>query len=419
MIGTGSTSPPPLTRRLSASRRGVISALAAVLLLGGAIRIGVTVAQRYGTNDFAHYYLSSRLLLQGEDPYGEPLAPLYRRHGFEYQERIPSATNPPPLLAALVPFAALPPKTAYYLWALLQAGALVGALFVLRRWMGHRLSGPLWWFFVGTVVVSNAVYYHFYHSQVQLLLLFLLVLGFRLQATGRHLGALLAVVGASLLKLFPAILLPWFVWKARRRRGALLITAVAGTAVVLATASLWPGFLEHGLPVVRQNAVNQTMNFSLTSLVANLAYAAADFAPANPDALWLGASAAGGTLVAGAYLACWKRDLADERCFCLLLAAAVAASLTGWPHYFVLVIPAFALLTLRVIREPDRRRLVAYGLFYLAGMNVISGASVSRFGVVPHVLLNYLPLYALLALLAWLAYGGGHSRAASAADDTA
>lgn len=171
------------------------------------------------------------------------------------------------------------------------------------------------------------------------------------------------MVAAALLKLYPAALLPWFVWKARRERRAFLIPALAGGAVLLVTLPVWPSFLEAGMHVVRQNALHRTSNYSLTAILARLLHPAAEHGSASAALPWLVASAVGAALLLGSYLLCRLRSLPDERCICLLLTATVAVSLTVWPHYLVLVVPAFAFLTLWVLDDPGWVRLAGYGAF--------------------------------------------------------
>lgn len=159
-------------------------------------------------------------------------------------------------MALFAPFAAAPPEWAYWLWALLQLTALAGSLWLLRRWVAEQLGSELYWVFVGSVVVSNAVYFHFYHSQMQFLVLFLLLLAFRFQERDRHTPALLSTLAAGLLKIFPLALLPWSAWKARCRPRAWAACGLAAAAVGILTAGLWPGFVSQGAAVVSENTVN-------------------------------------------------------------------------------------------------------------------------------------------------------------------
>ena len=72
---------------------------AIVVLIGvGIIRIVMSLPGQETKNDFAHFYISSRLWLQGEAVYRTDLEPQFAEYGFEYDPRIFKATNPPTLV---------------------------------------------------------------------------------------------------------------------------------------------------------------------------------------------------------------------------------------------------------------------------------------------------------------------------------
>src|SRR5450432_2484004 len=108
----------------------LLQALALGLALFGVVRIARVLPSRADGNDFAHYYISSRLLLAGRDLYSTPLAPEYQRWGFRYTHAIPTATNPPLLVAIFAPFALLPPIMAFWGWVMLEVFSL-GCVLVL------------------------------------------------------------------------------------------------------------------------------------------------------------------------------------------------------------------------------------------------------------------------------------------------
>ena len=60
-------------------RSWLLTALALGLALLGFGRIARDLPSRADGNDFAHYYISSRLLLAGADLYSTPLQPEYER----------------------------------------------------------------------------------------------------------------------------------------------------------------------------------------------------------------------------------------------------------------------------------------------------------------------------------------------------
>jgi hypothetical protein len=112
-------------------RGWALEALALGLALFGVWHVARVLPSRAVGNDFAHYYISSRLLLTGADVYSTPLQPEYERWGFRYTHPIPSATNPPLLVAIFVPFAMLPPRAAFWAWAFFEVVCLGSMLVVI------------------------------------------------------------------------------------------------------------------------------------------------------------------------------------------------------------------------------------------------------------------------------------------------
>lgn len=203
-----------------------------LLLFAGGFAIGAWILTSYGGNDFAHYWLSSRLLLDGRVPYGVPLGPPGRAAGLTLDLGVRYATSTPAFLVLFEPLAALPPRTAYLLWALVQLASLAAVLVLSLRLVEDRV--PRWGLrlLAGLTVVGFSVWDHFFFSQTQLLLMALVLAALHLSTRGRHGAAVLLVTAAGLLKLYPLALLPWFVGRAWRER--------AGWGALLPWGS-WPG----------------------------------------------------------------------------------------------------------------------------------------------------------------------------------
>src|SRR5882724_9806492 len=108
-----------------------LDASAGFLALWRLVRIGRVVAARGLDFDFNHYYVSSRLLISGRDPYTTPLAPLCQALGFVPTGDIATATNPPALLWLMAPLALLPPWKAYAVWATTEAFCLIGIIWMI------------------------------------------------------------------------------------------------------------------------------------------------------------------------------------------------------------------------------------------------------------------------------------------------
>lgn len=262
-------------------------------------------------------------------------------------------------------------------------------------------------------MASTAVYWHFYYSQIQLLLAAAVLGAYFLLRRGWSLSPAVLVLGAGLLKLYPLVLLPWFLWRgagspgARARRAAV----VAGLALLLVGITgldLWRGFLAHGLPVIRDFVTNRTANVSLPAFVGSLGHAARDLPPAIPvGRAWeLAGALAGFAALALAYVPSLLKSGDRESEFCLLTVAMLLGSLTTWPHYFVFLIFPMTVLAARVALHPSRGRVVALVLLLMVlnSFGTWYGAWINRQlygleGIPP----NLLPLLGLLATGAFFA----------------
>ena len=364
------------------------------------------VPQCTSRNDFAHYYVSSRAVLDGENPYTVSLADRYAELGMEFDERIPNATNPPALLWLFAPFSALPPAVGCAAWHALQFASL--AVILLLTWRLTRDRLPLETLAIVAVVLlyCNPLYWHVYHSQVQLLLGAMVLGAYCWHTKGKHNAACAAIVVAGALKLFPLVLLPWFfwftdeTWQTRCKRAAL--AAGLGVLLFLVTGpALWSEFVNHAMAVVTSNAVNRTFNFGLPSLLGNLTYASYDFSP--PESVVqlsrrIGIVAGLGLIALG-YAFCFFGRQERERQFALLSLLMLAGSATMWGHYLVmLVFPATAAV-IYVSRSGSLlpKAVVGASLLMIAMAGTGTAPQLAGFPIV-NVLLHYLPLAAVLTL---------------------
>lgn len=384
----------------------LLTLLGIALCLVGLLRVAIILPSRSTHNDFAHYYVSSRLLLEGRDPYYAPFAYEYGRLGLEYDPRVFSATNPPPLVFLTQPLALLEPRPAFYIWTTVQGLALAVTLLLLWRILGNRTSMDGFLVLAGALVVAGATYRDFYFGQIQLLLGAIILGAYVLHVEGRPAIAWLLVTIACLLKLFPLVLLPWFVWKGSGRASekllrlmpSLLVTA----AVFAVTVPLWPGFLGSGLAAVKSNVINQTGNYSAFSFVVNLGHALANFSPspALAASLWSAGAICAALLVVAAYAVCVNGRTQLENQLCLLLLTTLLASPTAWDHYFVLAFLPFCVFALATLNQPSTKRVVAVVLVYFGTLHLMNLG-----GLVTHpvlkVLLSYLPTYVVFGLALW------------------
>ena len=147
----------------------LLDVLALALALFGVWHVTRVLPSRAIANDFAHYYISSRLLLTGGDVYSTPLQPEYERWGFHYTHAIPTATNPPLLVSIFAPFAALPPRAAFWAWVTVEILSLGTVLVLTWRLTASRLATRTRRLVCAGIIASAPIYWHFFFSQCQVL----------------------------------------------------------------------------------------------------------------------------------------------------------------------------------------------------------------------------------------------------------
>jgi hypothetical protein len=346
------------------------------------------------------------LLLTGADVYSTPLQPEYDHWGFRYTHAIPTATNPPLLVAVFAPFAMLSPRPAFWAWAALEVFSLGCMLVLTWRLTASRLSARARRLVCAGIIASAPVYWHFLFSQWQLLLGAMILIAYACLRNGRPTPACLVITTAAWLKLFPVLLVPWFLWRAgpdwktrRRCAGAAFVWSVG--LVAASGLEQWRQFWLHGMPVLRAWAEWQRhFNFTVPSFIKNVAWALHNFDPEwNGLHTWAEVGAVIGlALIALTYAVNWwntwgQKD-ADVECeFCLLTVAMLAGIAEGWGHYYVMLDFPVAVAVARVAVRPTTGRAVVLGLS-LVMLNVMGDLRSPwlEFAV------SYIPLYGLLLL---------------------
>ena len=354
--------------------------------------------------DFAHYYVSSRMLLEGRNPYRLALEPESRQQGFTSIAVIPRATNPPPLLWLVAAFAWAPPRAAFWAWTIMQVISLAAILLLTRVLLQGRLSVRAWWFTCAGVVVSEAVFYHFWFGQTQLLLGALILGGFACLRRGHGMTACLLVTAAGLVKLFPLVLVPWFVWRGDKKTFWQRVAATSATGLVVVTVTgwgLWRDFFRFAASIVSDFAPRRTFNFNVPSLVVNLHAVVAGqmTTDSTPHIWWTAAMAAGIAVILVGYWLVWVRGRDLEAEFCLLSIVMLAGNPVTWGHYFIFLIFPLAVAIARLREGLTEARLIGFTLLILA-LNAMDLAEKSwierRFAMA--FIANYIPLAALITL---------------------
>ena len=396
-------------RRLA--RNPLLDVGAVFIALLRVVGIAIVVPSRMVDWDFNHFYVSSWMLLHGLNPYTTPMAPFSQQMGFVTKDLIPIAGYPPPFLWLFAPLAALPPRMAFALWVAGEVACLVFILWITGRLLGNRLSGRGRLFVCAATVASATVFWQFYNSQLQLLLIALILGAYAWHRQGRQNLACLAVTIAGLLKIYPFILLPWFIWRsadnAPARVRCAFLTTVVGTAAVLTTGpGLWRDFVLFGIPMAVGQEVGVNFHYSLSSFVTNLGLAMTrpHRSPGELHLCWAVGTIAGLLVIGLSYLASARASRSEETGFSLLLVAMLAGTVTVQGHYFVWLIFPLALAAVQVARQPSVRRVLGFAIIALLANDVSPPDSrLHANNIYLWLLVNYKPLYGLagLGLFLW------------------
>lgn len=339
------------------------------------------------------------------------------------------ATWPPgfvPLASGVAVLDGIAHAPALIAFQLLNLAMLCVVLFVIVEWLTDRR--PAWdapVVAVALLVPLRLVVSNFEHAQVNLVVLGLVLLGFRWLERRPLAGGLLFGLGAA-LKATPILLLPYLAWRARGRAlGAAALGVFVGwlalPAFVLGpegAVAWWRAWVE-ALPVA--GAQEGWMNQSLRSI------AVLRLGPEAGLAVWLAGTAA----LAGAILFSFGRPFREVEMrraaaeVAVLLVAITIVSPVAWKAHYVTLVPLCAAIFVLARDAVGARRRLALGSLVVAaaGINLTPsdlighGPSIvfQRYGIV--LVLALLLVVAALVLLRAPA-GGAASHDPALADST-
>jgi hypothetical protein len=238
-----------------AFRRIVIVMLLAIIGLFRALQLWMLSYDRLWAFDFSYYWTAAGHLLRGE-----PLYSATQLAGTYIPEDQVGFLYPPPLAVVITPLAALFPtdyKAAGWVWAAIGAAILVLSVLAIVRSerLVERFEPALGWgpnvgqaAFVIAAFAMTPVIAELSVGNVHLELLGLFTLAWlgirRGDARGERIaGAAIAV--AALIKVFPALLLLWFVATGRRHAAVWTVLVAAVIAVVLVPTTGLQSWLDY------------------------------------------------------------------------------------------------------------------------------------------------------------------------------
>lgn len=370
--------------------------LALLVLLPGAIRLVQILAEQPFQVDFAVFYQAAGRLLAGDQN-------LYRTWPGPIVASYPqplSASDPflyPPAAALIfAPFSLLPFQSAQTLWLVLNAAFTIGAVVLVGRGIGTDKR------IIGLAVVFSVLFPPFqrtiHEGQVNCILLLLFAgsyIALR-RDFGVVAGALLMV--ATLLKVYPVVLLAFYVW--RGNRGVFLGAAITGltmTAMAVALVGIQPhiDYFLFFLPrlVMNPPIADPLANSSITAVVGRwLAF----LGPAGRIA---GLTLAFGILGVTFWAVRRRRagEFARSVDFSLLLSAVLLSSSISYDAYLLVLIVPFLIVTQAATTPPALRTKLFIILF--STIFCITFARYWRSG--PEVLAPLIASFACIGNLIW------------------
>ena len=348
------------------------------LFLGWLPKLNADRVAWFLDNDFAHFYLTGKLVRSGVNPYGVALSSLYSEEGFTPSRDIPFAGTPPALAGVLAPFTILGPKESFVLWTAVQVVSLMLGALMVSRLAGLKRSA----LYTGAVLLGAVaplgMFAHIRYGQAQALIFFLVVLGLGLMEReggwSRRLG--LVVWGFSAgLKLF-TLPLVFVAWRYRGRVGVGWFAL--GFALPLLALAMWCGvsslttFVTATIPYIRDLSLEFNGNISLSGA---LTYS---------QRILFGEEVVSARVEQFASLLLFlplviferreKRDLIAATL--LFLTASCLLSPTSWPHYLPLLTGGFIYI---LSRAEDAARPTP-ALWVTLGLYVSMGAALGFIG---------------------------------------
>jgi hypothetical protein len=409
-----------------AGRRWLWIALAVlVCILQGPSFIGGLRPPRSPGVDFFQDWASARNYYAGSPIYSDHQTAVERYLGFRPDSvAFDVNAHPPSSVLLALPFAALDYPDAVLVWNLVSLGMLVISLWLIGRALAVRLT--LWSIFpaVTLLLVFAPFRQQMLQGQFNLVLLLLLTGVWAAQRSGRQAwaGAFLGV--ASAIKLYPVLLILYFLL--RRQWKAAIVSAVSLALVTLLTVavlgvSTYRSYIYDVLPHVSQYR-SCWNNASLPGLWIKLFNPATEQERVAP--LWRNPLIAEG----GALLSClavvvvfswavWNSRMRqiDDRGFGLAVTAMLLVSPITWEHYFLLLLPPVAILWTRLPSSVLAKGvfmmiLVVLGIHPLLLYDTFVPGGVGHGFASPVCTLTVLSLqcYALLGLFAFLIVIGGN-----------
>jgi hypothetical protein len=343
---------------------GVIALVAGVGLFGRALVSPFRPpAGEYA--DFVQEWLSAKNYFSGHEIYEDQLTS-FARHQPDWKpdqsKFLPYNAHPPVSVLEALPFAHLDYPNAHFAWNLTTFPMFLIGVALLVGELGRPFQ---WWYLIpmlALIVWADPIRTTLLHGQVNFLLFGLLAVGWVADRRGYQSASGIAVGLATGLKLFPGLLLVYFLFAGRWRAAiAMVLSVVVLNAVAfgLFGSSAFRTYVQDVMPSLQQYQ-SAWRNSSLNGFWIRL------FDPhpvqTSPQPYHSGTTAKGlfvasGMLIAGAVavVARMGRAAADsDRGWAVAILGMMLASPIVWSHYHVLLAIPLGVLAHRLPRGPLR-----------------------------------------------------------------
>ncbi|VTS01086.1 membrane protein : Putative conserved integral membrane protein OS=Planctomyces maris DSM 8797 GN=PM8797T_17824 PE=4 SV=1: DUF2029 [Gemmata massiliana] len=312
--------------------------------------------------DFSQEWLSARNFWTGAPVYSPQRDAMLRHSGLDtpyFEAEMKWNAHPPVAVLVALPFGLITDYAAAHLvWNCVTFFLFVLGFVLLARELGIDVRGGAAFWALALIVSWNAIHQHLFQGQLGFLIAFLLIVGWIADHRGHQTAAGIAVGIAAAMKVFPGLVLVYFVAAGRWRAVAVaLLTGVLLHAVALALfgPAAFETYVRDVLPSLgrfQDSWLNvsftgywRRIGFALGAPAVGVAVAVACRLLAIVAIWWVGRSAVG----------------ADDRgrAFALAVVGMLLASPIAWTHYFVLLVIPLLFLWQRLPSGLARVALVA------------------------------------------------------------
>lgn len=188
-------------------------------------------AWKHLDSDFTNNYLAARLYREGypiERVYDWTWFQRQKDHAGIVQPLVAFVPSTLPSILLILPFSFLPPVLANRCWLLVSSGLLLATVVALKRITSSS------WTRVGLLgfLAVAPLHDNFVLGEIQAVLLLLLTLAFCLYFRDRHFLCGISLAAATAIRVYPALLLPYFLLRKQWRAAAGFVCGTAGLILI-------------------------------------------------------------------------------------------------------------------------------------------------------------------------------------------